>query len=588
MAAPVPSAYYAPPPNQTPNIFAAFWSGFMQTRNPWATELFFQRLAENPEAERDALLLEHLKLRLQQGEENGRNERAMRTSEDKRLGEAVKVYQADKSYQGAVVAAEARVVGAQIGLDEARLERQNLSTESAQNAMNSALDGVKNGMAALEKATTPEERRTAYGVLERAGKDLSGNLNDPNDRAIASKQISQVINASGGRIQAEDIQTALESIGVGFGGDLGEPKPEFRPQDRGLRTVAPPAEETSQLARDVLSRGFSGQIAAGGAAATPSSARAAESEGAVTPAPAGTPGAAPTGAPAAAATGLVPSVVSRTISGPASVLGAGQGNVSRLDALADQINARPPRRRLGELGAPVQRDPTFSDAPGIPEPRTAEEAADLIAALREMAEGRTAEEAAQKVAEERALTGRTVEGAGTEGLARERERLTASPGLVAGGSADVGGRPEAKTTAVAAVEELQKEDLAPEEREFLESIVAGAGGSIAQRRGRAAPQELTVDSALDELSIEDLDPERRKVLEDFVDRENALVVFGGGTSLKSMFGEDLAGVKETTPKEGRKLLAEDAAEELVGNGMDDDEDEENKKERRGRGEKVRK
>ena len=582
MAAPVPSAYYAPPPNQTPNIFAAFWSGFMQTRNPWATELFFQRLAENPEAERDALLLEHLKLRLQQGEENGRNERAMRTSDDKRTDAAVKVYQADKSYQGAQVAAKARVVTANIGLDETRLERQNLSTESTQNAMNEALKGVKNGMAALEKATTPKERRVAYGILEKAGKELSGNLNDSNDRAIASKQVSQVINASGGRIQSDDIQTALESIGVGFGGDLGEPKPEFRPADRGLGAVAPSAGGTSVLAGDVLSKRFSGQIAAPPAAVAPSSARAAESGGAATTAP--VTGGAPVGATTAPPSGT-PIVVSRTLSGPvSSVLAAGQGNVSRLDALADQINARPPRRRLGQIGSPLRRDPTFSEASGIDKPRTAEEAADLIAALREMAEGRKAEEAAEKVAEERVGTGRAVKLDETPEtlsiLAEERKRLTA-PRLGSIGTKPLG-RPEPKTTALAAAEELQKEDLDPENREFLESLVGHASGSIAKRRAKSSADELTQDSALDEFGQEDLDPERRKVLEDFLDRENQLVAFQSGTSLEALFGEDLTGIEGTTRKEGRALLAEDAAEELVGNGVDE-EDEENKKKGRGRG-----
>ena len=116
----------------------------------------------------------------------------------------------------------------------------------------------------------------------------------------------------------------------------------------------------------------------------------------------------------------------------------------------------------------------------------------------------------------------------------------------------------------------------------MESLVGHASGSIAKRRAKSSADELTQDSALDEFGQEDLDPERRKVLEDFLDRENQLVAFQSGTSLEALFGEDLTGIEGTTRKEGRALLAEDAAEELVGNGVDE-EDEENKKKGRGRG-----
>jgi hypothetical protein len=49
--------YYAPPPQQPPNVFAAFWAGFLRERTPWAREVFSARLrALDPSAKAAALL----------------------------------------------------------------------------------------------------------------------------------------------------------------------------------------------------------------------------------------------------------------------------------------------------------------------------------------------------------------------------------------------------------------------------------------------------------------------------------------------------------------------------------------------------
>ena len=50
--------YYAPPPQQPVNMFAAFWSGFLRERTPWARELFSARLRAMDPAAKAAALLE--------------------------------------------------------------------------------------------------------------------------------------------------------------------------------------------------------------------------------------------------------------------------------------------------------------------------------------------------------------------------------------------------------------------------------------------------------------------------------------------------------------------------------------------------
>lgn len=53
----VSALYYAPPPQQPPNMFAAYWSGFLRERTPWAREVFSARLrALDPSAKLNALV----------------------------------------------------------------------------------------------------------------------------------------------------------------------------------------------------------------------------------------------------------------------------------------------------------------------------------------------------------------------------------------------------------------------------------------------------------------------------------------------------------------------------------------------------
>jgi hypothetical protein len=55
-AADIP-VYYIPPPEEPENLFAAFWSSFLATRNPWATEWHMQRLKNADPQEKARLLL---------------------------------------------------------------------------------------------------------------------------------------------------------------------------------------------------------------------------------------------------------------------------------------------------------------------------------------------------------------------------------------------------------------------------------------------------------------------------------------------------------------------------------------------------
>lgn len=74
--------YYAPPPQQPPNAFAAFWSGFLAERTPWARELFSARLrAMDPSAKAAALLaLEEQATERFKAQQNAMNVAAQRQS----------------------------------------------------------------------------------------------------------------------------------------------------------------------------------------------------------------------------------------------------------------------------------------------------------------------------------------------------------------------------------------------------------------------------------------------------------------------------------------------------------------------------
>jgi uncharacterized protein YoaH (UPF0181 family) len=71
--------YYAPPPQQPMNVFAAFWSNFLKERTPWARQLFTARLkAMDPTAKLQALVDLEKEMTKRQQDRNDMIEAAMR------------------------------------------------------------------------------------------------------------------------------------------------------------------------------------------------------------------------------------------------------------------------------------------------------------------------------------------------------------------------------------------------------------------------------------------------------------------------------------------------------------------------------
>ena len=583
MAAPVPSAYYAPPPNQTPNIFAAFWSGFMQTRNPWATELFFQRLAENPQAERDALILEHLKLRGLDKAENGKQARAAAEAKTRRFSDLVKMYDIETRF----VETQTRVAGGitekKIGRDIAELGLQELSTEGAKNAVKEMMRGLEEVISDYNNADAVGNSDAMADAIEKAkniARTTRTNLNDKNDRAIAVSDATDLINLSAGGGK-DPISRAMTK-------QLGTPIPSRIPPERGAPRAQLPdfGSLREKLGGDLGGASSVGRRSSGTVPTTPRGEAPPAGESVPLPAPAG--GAAPSGLPAPA---------------PAS------GGLRR-DDLIDELRARPLTSRLGDVGTPIRRRPTTVEAPGVEQPKTVDEAADLLSGLKALGEGESPREAAGFVEEQRAQVGLETKGKKRLGKAAEglRGGRLLQPVPEDAPTPEGLETPDQPDSAEFALDELERggtpeqvaagEEMTPERRKELQAIIdrANAAGSLAsgvdlekvlltpkkgtRREGRKLLKEAPEQSRKAIVSEQAAKPGSAKLAQEELDR--------GGTPAQVAAGEKMTSKRRKLLRDiirgsEEPLNAADAAEDLVSNGMDDEEDDEEKK-RRARGE----
>jgi len=211
--------FYVNPPNEPPNVFAAFMSNFLAARNPWALDILRRRLDAMDPTAKARLLLEEQELanRRRASELNALNvaRQAGVTELKARLQAAVDVrgQDTDASIENAKLASQERIKGTTLQSDQGKA-----LVRDAQKEIRAAL-----------QTDSDEELTSAIGRANALLTESEGTL-DPGERAAVERQLRTFINQNAPDAGAEEFLKDQ----LNFGAEL--PLPERR--QAGARSVA--------------------------------------------------------------------------------------------------------------------------------------------------------------------------------------------------------------------------------------------------------------------------------------------------------------------------------------------------------------
>ncbi len=213
--------YYSPPPSGDYNFGAAFLSGFLATRNPWATELFMMRLrAMDPTARMKELNAA--------AETLAGLERARSQMDGIKLQSETAVRVAELNRQGTMYAADQRLNAEKYKLEYDRLAKtygiDTPAQERVWEELYPQLQEVVRSAAGVERGVAPDLDPNLLGLVRSNLGKLS-----PQEQAGVASAIAGHLEAHG--VKADHIPGILGQMGTAAGGrpdlpEFGTAKPD--------------------------------------------------------------------------------------------------------------------------------------------------------------------------------------------------------------------------------------------------------------------------------------------------------------------------------------------------------------------------
>jgi hypothetical protein len=259
--------YYMSPPQQPPNAFAAFWTGFLQTRSPWVMRVFEERLKALDPTLRDELISDLEKQRMEALKQYALNQREaeriaaeLQLSRNGMMNERTRLEAAKYQAKSAVAVAGTQQqtelaknlqVRSELGKD-LRSRAQQLITEAAGDPENAG--------------------RILKSRLEQLDQEAADGL-DGLERAALASEVERMVAPEALGINDEDLVDAIRQTVTGAFG----PSAEFNP-----RTFGVDGDSFDTMAEDVYR---AEQLLGGEGGASTSSSTSTSRGGTAAPAP---------------------------------------------------------------------------------------------------------------------------------------------------------------------------------------------------------------------------------------------------------------------------------------------------------------
>lgn len=330
--------FYVPPPDQPPNVFASFWSGFMQTRTPWATDLFKARLAALDPRAKAEFLTRLAKIDADRLAQQEATRRVFAQKEQDYLKQIVEILKSDNLLKGTETRSFVDLGIARGKAEQARFAAQQVDPRKTQPIIDQLTSDLSSVQANLQRELTGANRpevvnglvQEAEGARSRAVQAMDAAGLDQVQRSLVGQAIFTDLErgplsqsrAPGADLAVRALQRAAGAVEGGpppaeptfRGGAPGErgPVAQFAQQEF-QRLTEGGAPTTTETRAEVSRRGAAPTGAAPAGVQAPSFPGAAPSTQTVF----AQPGQAPARAPARTGTDLIREQIEREFAQPA-------------------------------------------------------------------------------------------------------------------------------------------------------------------------------------------------------------------------------------------------------------------------------